>query len=189
MKESMNLIGGLLSYVCQHDLFKCVQILHVNLTCQRCDMKSSNGWMVMFLCNSNSWTQIVQVPVFRQISLICQKNFGKPKLIAPISDPPLGFQRQGSSLVCTIACLCIVNLSITFDATCAFSTVCVYTYKEACLSDITCRHWMEDSNRLLTWTTLGFDLEMPSLQANMLSSRPRQSGFDHSAHQLNVDLK
>ena len=26
MKESIHLIGGLLGHVCQHDLFKCVQI-------------------------------------------------------------------------------------------------------------------------------------------------------------------
>ena len=70
MKESRNMIGGLLGHVCQHDLFK-------YMTCQMYDLKSSKGWTVMFF---HSWTQIVQVPIFRQISLICQKNFGKPKL-------------------------------------------------------------------------------------------------------------
>ena len=52
-------------------------------TCQMCDIKSSNGCCYV-LAGSNSWTQIVQVPVFRQIrqiSLICQKNFGKPKIL------------------------------------------------------------------------------------------------------------
>ena len=55
-------------------------------TCQMCDIKCSNVWTVMFLYSSNNWTQIVQVPVFRQIklnrqiSLICQNNFGKSKM-------------------------------------------------------------------------------------------------------------
>ena len=65
------MFGGLLGHVCQHDQFKCVQI---------CDMKSSKGWTLTGLHSFNGWTQIVQVPVFRQIRQInqpCQKEFRK----------------------------------------------------------------------------------------------------------------
>ena len=58
-------------------------------------MKSSKGWTLMVLYSFNSWTQIVHVSVLRQIRLINQKNFGKPKVAAHNSDrigvsrPPL----------------------------------------------------------------------------------------------------
>ena len=45
--------------------------------------KSSNGWTLMVLYSFSGWTQIVQVPVFKQIkqiSQIYQNSFGKPKL-------------------------------------------------------------------------------------------------------------
>ena len=57
MKESTNLIGGLLGHVC---------------TCEMCDMKSSNGWTLMVLYSFNGWTQIVPLNVFKKIRLIRQ---------------------------------------------------------------------------------------------------------------------
>ena len=64
MKESINLIGGLLSHVCQHDLFKCVQILNISWI-RMSNKNSSNGWTLMVLFSFSGWRQIVQLPVFR----------------------------------------------------------------------------------------------------------------------------
>ena len=61
LNESRNLIGGLLGYVCQHDLFICVQISNMTNVWH----ESSNGLTLMFLYSFNDWTQIVQLPVFR----------------------------------------------------------------------------------------------------------------------------
>ena len=74
MKESIHLIGGLLDNVCHVWAYLSVSQFW---TCQMCDMKSSNGWTFMVLYSFNGWTQIVQIPVFRQISL---KKFRKPKI-------------------------------------------------------------------------------------------------------------
>ena len=49
-------------------------------TCEMCDMKSSNGWILMVLYSFDGWTQIVQVPLseqIRQISQHWQKEFRK----------------------------------------------------------------------------------------------------------------
>ena len=47
------------------------------------DMKSSNGGTL----SSIGWTQIVQLPVFRQVRKISQpytkKNYGNPKMCSP----------------------------------------------------------------------------------------------------------
>ena len=37
-------------------------------TCQMCDIKSSNAWTPMVSYSSNSWIQIVQVPVLGKLA-------------------------------------------------------------------------------------------------------------------------
>ena len=68
MNESIHLIGGF------QVMFVKIIYLNVSNISNVCDMKSSNSWTLKVLYSFNGWTQIVQVPWFRQISQPCQKN-------------------------------------------------------------------------------------------------------------------
>ena len=49
-------------------------------------------------------------------------HFVGPLIDWTLCDPPHGFQCQGGSLACTLSCLHMVNLKVTFGATPTFST-------------------------------------------------------------------
>ena len=89
MKEIIHLIGSFIGHVCQYDPFKCFQILNMsNVWHEKFKWFNPYHWY-----SFNGWTQMFQVPVFKQIRhihQICQKEFQKTSIILLNNDLSLG---------------------------------------------------------------------------------------------------
>ena len=97
-----------------------------------------------------------------------------------LCDPPHGFQSQVGSLAFPY-CLHMVNLRITSGATAAFCTNmgvrCIQYTAGLPSRHPSCKQQRAGSRGLLTWGTVRFDLGLPALQANVLSTRPRRLAY------------